>query len=96
MFTLIGVKSISDDTESTNLEIIANRANSQMSRVLAYGPGDRGTIPGRVIPKTQKMVRDTTLLNVQHYKVRVKWSNSGNGVASSTTHWCSSYRVTLN
>ena len=25
-----------------------------MSRVLANGPGDQGSIPGRVIPKTQK------------------------------------------
>ena len=28
--------------------------------------------PGRVIPKTLKMVLDTTLLNTQHYKVRFK------------------------
>ena len=26
-------------------------------------------IPGRVIPKTQKMVLDAALLNTQHYKV---------------------------
>ena len=26
----------------------------QMSRVFANGPGDRGSIPDRVIPKTQK------------------------------------------
>ena len=29
-----------------------------MSRVFAYGPGDLGSIPGRFIPKTQKMVLD--------------------------------------
>ena len=34
--------------------------------------GDLGSIPGRVIPKTQKMVLDATLLNTQHYKVRIK------------------------
>ena len=34
-----------------------------MSRVFAYGLGDQGSIPGRVIPKTQKMVLDVTLLN---------------------------------
>ena len=28
--------------------------------------------PGQVIPKTQKMVLDATLLNTQHYKVRIK------------------------
>ena len=46
------------------------------------GPGDRGSIPGRVIPKTLKMLLDTSLLNTQQYKVlsRVKWSNPGKGV----------------
>ena len=43
-----------------------------MSRVFANGPGDRGSIPGRVIPKTQKMVLDPALLNTQHYRVRIK------------------------
>ena len=28
--------------------------------------------PGQVIPKTQKMVLDATLLNTQYYKVRIK------------------------
>ena len=28
--------------------------------------------PGGVIPKSQKMVLDATLLNTQHYKVRIK------------------------
>ena len=41
-------------------------------RVFANGPGDLGSIPGRVIPKTQKMVLDATLLNTQHYKVWIK------------------------
>ena len=36
------------------------------------GPGDLGSVPGRVIPKTQKMVLDASLLNTQHYKVRIK------------------------
>ena len=36
------------------------------------GPGDWGSIPDRVIPRTQKMVPDATLLNIQHYKARVK------------------------
>ena len=35
-------------------------------------PGDQGSIPDRVIPKTQKMVPDATLLNAQHNKVRIK------------------------
>ena len=31
-----------------------------------------GSIPGRVIPKTLKMVLDTSLLNTQQYKVCIK------------------------
>ena len=63
-------------------------------RVFANGPGDLGSIPGRVIPKTQKMVLDASLLNTQHYKVRIKGKveQSREGVAPSPTHWCSSYR----
>ena len=34
----------------------------------ANGPGDLDSIPGRVIPKTQKMVLDASLLNTHHYK----------------------------
>ncbi len=40
--------------------------------MFANGPGDQVSISGRVIPKTQKMVLNATLLNTQHYKVRVK------------------------
>ena len=43
-----------------------------MSRVFANGPGDLGSIPGCVIPKTLKMVLDTSLLNTQQYKVCIK------------------------
>ncbi len=43
-----------------------------MVRVFANGPGDLGSIPARVIPKTQKIVLDVSLLNTQHYKVRIK------------------------
>ena len=43
-----------------------------MGRVFANGPGDLGSIPGHVIPKTIKMVLDTSLLNTQQYKVRIK------------------------
>ena len=53
-----------------------------MVRVFANGSGDRDLIPGRIIPKTQKMVLDTYLLNTQHYKVQIKgkYSNPGKGV----------------
>ena len=43
-----------------------------VGRVFANDPGDRGSIPGRVIPKTLKNVLDTSLLNTQQYKVRIK------------------------
>ena len=48
------------------------RAIGLTSRMFADGPGDRGTIRGRVISKTQKMVLDATLLSTQHYKVSIK------------------------
>ena len=41
-------------------------------RVFANGPGDLGSTPSRVIPKTLKMVLDTALLNTQQYKVRIE------------------------
>ena len=43
-----------------------------MSGVFANGPGDRGSISGRIILKTQKMVLDAVLLNIQHCKVKIK------------------------
>ena len=43
-----------------------------VGRVFANDLGDLGSIPGRVIPKTLKMVLDTSLLNTQQYKVRIK------------------------
>ena len=43
-----------------------------MVRVFANEPGDLGSNPGRVISKTQKMVLDDSLLNIQNYKVQIK------------------------
>ena len=65
-----------------------------MSRVFINGLGDWGSIPARVIPKTQNMVLDAALLNTQYYKVRIKGKvdQFRNGVAPSPTPWCSSYR----
>ena len=39
-----------------------------MVRMFANAPGDPSSIPGQVIPKTQKMTLDACLLNNQHYK----------------------------
>ena len=49
-----------------------DRSIGLVGRVFANGPGDQGSIPGRVKPKTLKMVFDTSLLNTQQYKVRIK------------------------
>ena len=43
-----------------------------VDRVFTNGPGDLGSIPGRVITKTFKMILDTSLLNTQQYKVCIK------------------------
>ena len=48
-----------------------------MSRVFAKGPEDRRSIPGQVIPKTQKMILYTALLNTQHCKGKVEQSMEG-------------------
>ena len=40
--------------------------------MFANGQVDRGSIPGWVIPKTQKMELDAALLSTQHYKVQIK------------------------
>ena len=52
--------------------VLINSNFLYMSRVFADGLGDWGSILGRVIPKTQKIVFDATLLSTQHYKVRIK------------------------
>ena len=44
----------------------------EVSKLFANDPGDQGSIPVRVIPKTQKMVHDAALLDTQLYKVRIK------------------------
>ena len=64
-----------------------------MVRVFANCLGDVGSIPGRVIPKTQKwyLMRPCLTLSIIRYGSRVKWSNPGKGVAPSPTPWCSSY-----
>ena len=56
--------------------------------VFTNGPRYRGSIPGRVIPKTLKMVLDATLLNTQHYKVRIK------GKVEQSREWSSALPYT--
>ncbi len=52
--------------------LISYRLIGLMGRVFTNGPGDLGSIPGRIIPKTLKVVLDTFLLNTQQYKVCFK------------------------
>ena len=55
-----------------------------VGRVFANGLGDLGSTPGRVIPKTLKMVLDTSLLNTQQYKVHTKGKVEQSREMSST------------
>ena len=64
-------------------QFVAVPAICLMSRVFANGSGDRGSIRGRIIPKTQKMVLDAALINTQHYKVRI------NGKVLQSREWSS-------
>ena len=45
--------------------------------MFACGPGDLGSISGRVIPNNLKMVLDISLLNTQQYKVKLIDGNEG-------------------
>ena len=70
--------------------------------MFANGSEDLGSIPGRVIPKTQKwyLMPPCLTFSIIRYRSRVRWSNLGKGVAPSPTPRCSSYlqgslRVTL-
>ena len=56
-----------------------------MVKVFVNGLGDGGSISSQVIPKTQKMVLNASLLNTQYYKVWIKgkWSNPGKEIVLS-------------
>ena len=71
-----------------------NRLTGLVGRVFVNSPGDRGSIPGRVIPKTFKkwyLIPHCLTLSIIRYVSRVKWSNLRKGVALSPTRRCSSY-----
>ena len=53
-----------------------------MSRAFANGPVDRGSIPVRVIPKTQKkgyLMPPCLTFSIMRYGSRVQWRNPGKG-----------------
>ena len=58
--------------------IYCYRLFSVMVRAFSNGPGDRGSIPGWVIPKTQKwyLISPCLTLSIIRYGSRVKRSNS--------------------
>ena len=41
-------------------------------KAFVNAPGHWGSIPSRVMTKTQKIVLESSLQNIQHYKVRIK------------------------
>ena len=57
--------------------------------MFANGPGDQGSIPGRVRQKIQKVVLDAALLSTQDYKVRIK------GKVEQSLEWSSAFPYTL-
>ena len=60
-----------------------------VGRMFTNGLGYLGSNPGCVIPKTLKMVLDTSLLNPQQYKVHIK------GKVEQSREWCSALPYTL-
>ena len=64
-----------------------------VGRVFTNGLGDLGSIPGCVIPKTLKMVLDTSSLNTQQYKVHTEGKVVQSRERSSDVPYtrCSSY-----
>ena len=65
-------------------------------------PRRLGSIPGWVIPKTQKMVLDAALFNTQHYKIWIKGKVGQSWERSSalpktlcSSYWKGSLQVTL-
>ena len=69
--------------------IYINRLIGHVGRVFANGPENLGSIPRRVMPKTLKMVLDTTLLNTLQYKVRIKGKVEQSGERSSALPYTS-------
>ena len=55
-----------------------------MGRLFTNGPGDLSSISGHVIPKTLKMVLDTSWLNTQQYRVRIEGKVEQSRERSST------------
>ena len=59
-------------TRRMHLGVIFPRHNIYIYIYIYNVPGDQSSISGRFIPKTPKMVLDSSFLNTHHYKVRFK------------------------
>ena len=57
------------------------RAIGVMRRLFVNGPGYQGSIPGRVLLKTPKVILDTTLYSSRYYMVRI------NGKVEPSREW---------
>ena len=77
----------------TTLQCSYTRRTGRAGRVFANGPGNQGSIPGRVILKTQKMylMPPCLTLSIIRYGSRIKWSNPAKGLEPSPTPWCCSW-----
>ena len=51
---------------------INSENSNNLKHLFDNSQADQGSIPGRVIPKTQRMILDAILVNTQHYKVWIK------------------------
>ena len=60
------------NTQHYNFELLLARYYPILSLVGRVFANDQVLIPGRVIPKTQKIVLDNFLLNTLHYKLLIK------------------------
>ncbi len=72
-----------------NILVLSKHNKFFLILFMTNGPEDLGSIPSRVIPKTLKMVLDTTLLNTQQYKVRIKSKVEQSREKSSTLPYTS-------
>ena len=72
--------------------MLKQRTAVQLHRVFANGPGNWGSIPGRVIPKTQRWYLMPPC-STQHYKVKIKGKveQSREWSAPTPTPWCEGY-----
>ena len=75
-YTLININKNTTHDNNTLIGLVG--------QVFPNGPGDLGSIAGRVIPKTLKMVLDISLLNTWQYKVCIEGKVEQSRERSST------------